>query len=85
MKLLEPNEFLNDNIIEFYMKYIQLSILNNEDRDKYHFFNSFLYKSYGGKGGYEKVKKWTKNVDIFSKKYVFVPINEKYFTVTIYY
>lgn len=26
--------------------------------------------------GYESVKKWTKNMDIFDKKWIVVPINE---------
>jgi len=28
--------------------------------------------------GYQSVKKWTSRVDIFSKKYIVVPINEKW-------
>ena len=27
--------------------------------------------------GYQTIRKWTTNVDIFSKKYVIVPINEQ--------
>ena len=27
---------------------------------------------------YESVKNWTSKVDIFDKKYIFIPINESY-------
>src|SRR5271170_6443760 len=30
------------------------------------------------KRGHENVKKWTSKVDIFSKKYIIVPVNEAY-------
>ena len=76
LKVLEPDQFLNDNIIEFYMKYIYHNVLK-ETKDDFHFFNSFFYKSIKN---YDRVKKWTE-IDIFDKKYVFVPINEKYYFI----
>lgn len=30
----------------------------------------------GRKRGYENVKKWTSKVDIFSKEYIVIPVNE---------
>lgn len=32
------------------------------------------------KEGYDSVRKWTSKIDIFSKKYIVVPINEQYVT-----
>jgi len=29
------------------------------------------------RAGYESVRKWTSRVDVFSKKYLIVPINEQ--------
>ncbi len=34
------------------------------------------------KEGYEGVRKWTSKIDIFSKKYIIIPINEKYVVQT---
>ncbi|KAI4878289.1 hypothetical protein NFI96_019214 [Prochilodus magdalenae] len=42
--------------------------------DRVHFFNSFFYDKLRTKG-YEGVKRWTKNVDIFQKKYLLIPIH----------
>lgn len=83
-----PGEFLNDNVIEYYLKFLQAqAVENDQDLESCHFFNSFFYykltqkadKAEGedkeNKRGHERVKKWTKAVDIFSKRYVFVPIH----------
>ncbi|XP_025049533.1 sentrin-specific protease 3 [Alligator sinensis] len=42
--------------------------------DQVHFFNSFFYDKLRTKG-YEGVKRWTKNVDIFQKELLLVPIH----------
>uniref|UniRef100_K7FNK9 SUMO specific peptidase 3 n=1 Tax=Pelodiscus sinensis TaxID=13735 RepID=K7FNK9_PELSI len=39
-----------------------------------HFFNSFFYDKLRTKG-YEGVKRWTKNVDIFNKELLLIPIH----------
>ncbi|BFZ60040.1 hypothetical protein YB2330_001062 [Saitoella coloradoensis] len=81
---LDDGEFLNDSIIDFYLKYLQQRILSsNPDRAKeIHMFNTFFYKrlrdkdKFGNKPGYDNVKKWTAKVDLFRTKYVVVPVNE---------
>lgn len=40
-------------------------------------FNSNYCDSNKEWEGYESVKKWTKNFDIFTKQYIVVPINEQ--------
>ncbi|PNH06300.1 Sentrin-specific protease 7 [Tetrabaena socialis] len=84
---LEDGEFLNDTCIDFYIKYIEQH-LPEEVRARYHFFNTFFLKKLQEKAAgarpkaeerarqdHERVKKWTKHVDLFSKDYVFVPIH----------
>jgi hypothetical protein len=80
---LNEGEFLNDTVIEFYLRYLQ----QQKDYPHTYFFNTFFYSQLTRKGGkpsedytfgYEKVKSWTSKVDIFRKKYLVVPINERF-------
>ncbi|KAE9386903.1 hypothetical protein BT96DRAFT_766994, partial [Gymnopus androsaceus JB14] len=79
---LLPNEFLNDTLIEFGLR-LWLNELVAENPDlagQIHIFNSFFYKKLNKKDldeGYRSVQSWTSKVDIFDKKFIIVPINEK--------
>ncbi|KAJ3048041.1 hypothetical protein HK097_010934 [Rhizophlyctis rosea] len=84
---LQDGEFLNDTVIEFYIKYLLNEKIKNEFParvEESHFFNSFFYEQLQRKEGgrkdddaaYQRVQKWTKKMNIFEKKYIFVPINE---------
>ncbi|KAF8935954.1 hypothetical protein BGZ58_004690 [Dissophora ornata] len=81
---LKNDEQLNDTLIEFGLKhvYANLQTTDPELADKTHMFNSFFYErllSKNGKGiQYDAVKSWTNKTDLFSKKYIIVPINENY-------
>ncbi|CAM0141114.1 hypothetical protein VKS41_004933 [Umbelopsis sp. WA50703] len=85
---LDDGEFLNDSIIDFYMKWIldQLQSRNPELASQVHVFNSFFYKrltqrnpnSSQSDSLYERVKKWTSKINLFDKTYVFIPINENW-------
>ncbi|KII86918.1 hypothetical protein PLICRDRAFT_273907 [Plicaturopsis crispa FD-325 SS-3] len=78
---LEPNEFLNDTLIEFGLK-LWLNDLREKDpefADQVHVFSSFFYKKLNKKPyeeGFQSVRKWTSKFDLFKKKYLIVPINE---------
>ncbi|KAI9041736.1 SUMO protease ULP2 [Aspergillus affinis] len=81
---LSDNEFLNDNLIGFYIRFLQdhLERCNKEAAKKVYFFNSYFFATLTSspKGrraiNYEGVQKWTRNVNIFSHDYIVVPINE---------
>ncbi|CAF0899010.1 unnamed protein product [Rotaria sordida] len=85
---LNEGEFLNDNIIDFYLQYIYYEKLSEEDRKRTYLFNSFFYTRLTRKGNddilntsaaerrYNRVKRWLRDVDIFSKDYLIVPINQ---------
>ena len=94
------DDFLNDNVIDFYMMRL------TEERytsytDEFYIYSSFFYKrfvqglrnvyqdskraAFGNESnkvinkfdnGFSYVEKWTKNIDIFSKKYLLIPINK---------
>lgn len=83
---LNPLEFLNDTIIDFYIKYIQREFLSLEGGRRFHFFNSFFYKKLSGVVGkkkkkkvvdYSKLRKWTRGINIFEKDYLFIPVHDK--------
>ncbi|KAJ5099662.1 hypothetical protein N7532_006663 [Penicillium argentinense] len=81
---LRDDEFLNDNLIAFYMRFLQdhLERTNKEAAKQIYFFNSYFYDTLtkmprGQRGiNYNGVAKWTRNVDLFSYDYVVVPINQ---------
>ncbi|BBN03775.1 ubiquitin-like-specific protease 1C/D [Marchantia polymorpha subsp. ruderalis] len=87
---LAPLEFLNDTIIDFYIKYMQRpEFLSSEQKKRFHFFNSFFYKKlsetantqqHSKKQGADlsKLRKWTKGTNVFEKDYLFVPIHDKF-------
>lgn len=81
---LRDNEFLNDNLIGFYIRFLEdhLDRTNNEAAKRVYFFNSYFYAALTNTPrnkkpiNYESVQKWTRSVDIFSHDYIVVPINE---------
>eukprot|EP00038_Savillea_parva_P003897 m.131542 g.131542 ORF g.131542 m.131542 type:complete len:607 (-) comp11316_c0_seq1:364-2184(-) len=79
---LEEGEFLNDVIINFYLAYVHRQ-LPPEAQKKVHVFPTLFYRRLSSERsdphrlkGFKKVRKWTKNVDIFDKEYLLVPICE---------
>ncbi|XP_078328229.1 uncharacterized protein LOC111102878 isoform X2 [Crassostrea virginica] len=44
LSCLEEGEFLNDVIIDFYLKYLFLDVLSDRDRQRTHIFSSFFFK-----------------------------------------
>ncbi|XP_061195796.1 sentrin-specific protease 6-like isoform X2 [Saccostrea echinata] len=44
LSCLQEGEFLNDVIIDFYLKYLFLNVLSDKDRERTHMFSSFFFK-----------------------------------------
>ncbi|KDP26573.1 hypothetical protein JCGZ_17731 [Jatropha curcas] len=81
---LAPEGFLTSPIMNFYIRYLQISPTNKATCD-YHFFNTFFYQklkqavSYKGsdkESFFIKFRRWWKGVNIFQKAYVFIPIHD---------
>ncbi|XP_050188967.1 sentrin-specific protease 7 isoform X4 [Myiozetetes cayanensis] len=91
LECLEYGEFLNDVIIDFYLKYLLLEKVPKRLADRTHIFSSFFYKcltrtektSEGdvkvsvAQRRHRRVRTWTRRINIFSKDYIFVPVNEE--------
>lgn len=80
---LDEGEYLNDNLIAFYLRYLQ----EKSERDhpdvskRVLFMNTFFYpRLTKGKGrkniDYDAVKRWTSKVNVFKYDYIVVPVNE---------
>ncbi|XP_053716962.1 sentrin-specific protease 3-like [Synchiropus splendidus] len=66
---LYGQNWLNDQIMNMYGDLVMDAV-----PEKVHFFNSFFYDKLRTKG-YDGVKRWTKNVDIFQKDLLLIPIH----------
>ncbi|NXM69501.1 SENP7 protease, partial [Serilophus lunatus] len=91
LECLEYGEFLNDVIIDFYLKYLLLEKAPKHLADRTHIFSSFFYKcltrteknSEGdikvsvAQRRHRRVRTWTRHINIFNKDYIFVPVNEE--------
>ncbi|XP_061370838.1 probable ubiquitin-like-specific protease 2A isoform X2 [Gastrolobium bilobum] len=85
VELLQPETFINDTIIDFYIKYLK-NKLPTDEQDRFHFFNSFFFRkladldkdpssAYDGRAAFQRVRKWTRKVNLFKKDYILIPIN----------
>jgi hypothetical protein len=86
LERLDDDEFLNDNLVGFYLRYLEhyLEKQKPEVAKKVYFFNSYFFERLtqtqkGSKGiNYAAVEKWTRTIDIFSRDFVVVPVNENF-------
>ncbi|GLT94349.1 hypothetical protein SLE2022_120940 [Rubroshorea leprosula] len=85
IELLLPETFINDTIIDFYIKYLKNKI-QTEEQHRFHFFNSFFFRKLADldkyqpracetSAAFQRVRKWTRKVDMFKKDYIFIPVN----------
>lgn len=80
---LDEDEFLNDNLISFFMQYLETFMEKNRP-DLYkrtYFFNTYFFERLtknmrGREINFDAVSRWTKAIDIFNRDFVVVPVNE---------
>jgi sentrin-specific protease 7 len=84
---LQGKKWLNDTIIDFCLQNLKMSL---KEKDRIHIFSTQFfthltsklteYEVNSGKSQaqirFERVKNWTKNINLFVKDFVVVPINE---------
>ena len=85
---LQTEQYLNDVIIDFYLKYLQVGKWpDNKMLERTYIFSIYFYSRLTMKSSssanipkseimHNNVKKWTKNVNIFEKDFIVIPINE---------
>jgi Ulp1 protease family, C-terminal catalytic domain len=80
---LDSERFLNDNLINFYLLYLELELQHTRSplSEEVYFFSTYFYKSLtrGGTDSidYSAVSGWTKRVPLFKYKYIIIPINDE--------
>jgi len=91
VRRLQPGVYLNDNLLDFYLQYLYREKWDKSLQQRVHLFNTFFFKKWSectqqsGEGDleydfsrYSMVRKWTKNVDIFKKDFLVIPVNHKF-------
>ena len=84
LERLDDGQFLNDNLLGFYLRYLEYHLEDQRPdvAKKVYWFNTYFFASLTqtvkGKRGinYDAVRKWTRNIDVFTYDYAVVPINE---------
>lgn len=82
-QLLQPEKFINDTIVDFYVEHLKK--IKPADA-RVHFFNSFFFRKLAdfdenrsqcidAKGAFQRVRKWTKKLNLFQMDYIFIPVN----------
>ncbi|KAG6615357.1 Sentrin-specific protease 7 [Phytophthora cinnamomi] len=87
---LVPGEFLNDNIIDFYLRFLWRHLAPWQQQQTYFFTSHFFTQLNGTNGAHElttadpderfaRVARWTqKETNLFEKRFLFIPINDSF-------
>ena len=84
LQRLKPSVYLNDVLVNFYLKFIEKEVMSKQIQDQTLTLNSFFFDKlkrdvkHNGHINFDSVKTWNRAVkDLFSvKQYIFVPICE---------
>lgn len=63
--------------------------LPTDEQERFHFFNSFFFRKLAdldkdpesasdGRAAFQRVRKWTRKVNLFEKDYILIPVNYRY-------
>mmetsp|Transcript_12532 Transcript_12532/g.17133 ORF Transcript_12532/g.17133 Transcript_12532/m.17133 type:complete len:586 (+) Transcript_12532:334-2091(+) len=78
LKRLEEYEYFNDNLIDLKIRTL-IAQVTPEKKDRVHAFSCLFYPRLNElrnfRDAFELIARWTKNIDLFSMDYVFIPIN----------
>ncbi|VDK87195.1 unnamed protein product [Litomosoides sigmodontis] len=71
---LKGLDWLNDEVINFYMNLICERSRSDENLPKVYAFNTFFYSTLSTKG-YASVRRWTRKIDIFAYEMLLIPVH----------
>ncbi|XP_037723454.1 ubiquitin-like-specific protease 1C [Drosophila subpulchrella] len=86
---LSRGSYLNDIIIDFYLRWLKNNVIPEGQRERTHIFSTFFHKRLttltrpinakqsAAQKRHERVQKWTRTVDIFDKDFIIIPFNEQ--------
>ena len=74
---LQPREWLNDEVINFFMELLKARAAAAAELPNCHFFNTLFYATLNGPRGYDYpgVQRWTRRVDLFAQNLLICPIH----------
>ncbi|KAL4576110.1 hypothetical protein LXL04_012199 [Taraxacum kok-saghyz] len=65
-ELLLQEKFINDTIVDFYIDFFFRKLAD---------FDENQLQKFDAKAAFQRVRKWTKKVNVFQKDYIFIPVN----------
>jgi hypothetical protein len=71
---LQPGNYVNDIIVDFWSAWIMRKEVKSESVVCP--MMTYFYTTLSSVGGVEQVLRWTEKMDIFSKQFIFVPVNQ---------
>ena len=86
---LQPETYINDTIVDFYLKFLLEKHEEKNGRGKIYIFSSLFYSQLtavqrgkpadmaltAAERRYQHVKNWVRKIDLFNKDYIFIPVN----------
>lgn len=95
LECLNPSNYLNDTIVQFYFAYLLKEVCSKQIASKVHIFDSIFYEQLekvfeDDKIDSEKlqqIRKWYEGVDIFDKQFLIFPVcsDKHWFTIVVCY
>ena len=70
---LEEEQEVNDDVLDFYLLHAAENRLHRDLKKMLYLYNSCFYQKLS-QFNPQALRKWTKNTDIFSKKYLIIPV-----------
>lgn len=84
MKCLRPREFLNDQIVNFYLEYLWRTYLSDEQRQCVYVCDTFFMAAIETSDG-TRIQRWLKRINVMERDYLIIPVmmNEHWFIMIL--